>query len=330
MKDHRLLRRSPDGSVSMLPTSPSTARGTSTTWSSTLRGGPSSASSALTCRPSPTRHPEADAGRSRWERPHTRGRSPVPRRLVITPWWHPYRRRDGRRALHGADSYAGWLVGDRAVWAQVADAPDLGPLAEPPKLGFAPDGCALDSEGCIWAADAVGARCAPVAQGGWIVDQIPAPPGLGIFACMLGGEDGLTLLMCAAPDFLEVNRAPVREAVLLMAASRCRTRVDPRGCSGGPAVAARLDMSIVSVIEITCEGVCDPAGPQDPPPQWAHSKGRDDFAGQALQLLLIVRQRIEQHQLGARVPNLPKRCDALLRRCRRPCAPTSRRRRSDV
>jgi hypothetical protein len=32
---------------------------------------------------------------------------------------------------------------------------------------------------------------------------------------MLGGEDGRTLLMCAAPDFYEHNRAPVREAVLL-------------------------------------------------------------------------------------------------------------------
>ena len=27
------------------------------------------------------------------------------------------------------------------------------------------------------------------------------PEGLNIFACMLGGEDGRTLLMCAAPDF---------------------------------------------------------------------------------------------------------------------------------
>ena len=32
---------------------------------------------------------------------------------------------------------------------------------------------------------------------------------------MLGGEDGRTLLMCAAPDFLEANRARAREAVLL-------------------------------------------------------------------------------------------------------------------
>jgi sugar lactone lactonase YvrE len=107
-------------------------------------------------------------------------------------------------------------VRERRTWAQVAEAPELGPLAETlPKLRFAPDGCALDAAGCIWAADAVGARCARVAEGGEIVDEIAAPEGLGIFACMLGGDDGRTLLMCAAPDFLEVNRAPKREAVLL-------------------------------------------------------------------------------------------------------------------
>ena len=105
---------------------------------------------------------------------------------------------------------------DRRVWAQVAPAPELGPLAETlPQLQFAPDGCALDVEGRIWAADAVGARCVRVAEGGEILDEIHAPAGLGIFACALGGADGRTLLLCAAPDFLEANRAHAREAVLL-------------------------------------------------------------------------------------------------------------------
>ncbi len=58
-------------------------------------------------------------------------------------------------------------VGERRVWAQVAPSPALGPLAETlPQLRFGPDGCTLDAGGCIWAADAVGARCARVAQGG--------------------------------------------------------------------------------------------------------------------------------------------------------------------
>jgi sugar lactone lactonase YvrE len=105
---------------------------------------------------------------------------------------------------------------DRRVWAQVAESPEIGPLEETmPLLKFAPDGCTLDAEGHIWAADALGARCARVAPGGAIVDEIPAPDGMGIFACMLGGEDGRTLLLCAAPDFFEANRAQAREAVLL-------------------------------------------------------------------------------------------------------------------
>jgi sugar lactone lactonase YvrE len=61
----------------------------------------------------------------------------------------------------------------------------------------------------------VGARCVRLAPGGEIVDEIAAPAGLNCFACMLGGEDGRTLLMCCAPDFLEHNRRAARDAVLL-------------------------------------------------------------------------------------------------------------------
>ena len=43
----------------------------------------------------------------------------------------------------------------------------------------------------------------------------PHPRGLGCFACALGGDDGCTLLLCAAPDFLEMNRRQARAAVLL-------------------------------------------------------------------------------------------------------------------
>ena len=63
--------------------------------------------------------------------------------------------------------------------------------------------------------DEVNARCARVASGGEIVAEIAAPEGLNIFACMLGGADGRTLLMCAAPDFLEQSRTASHEAVLL-------------------------------------------------------------------------------------------------------------------
>ncbi|MBK5223055.1 MAG: SMP-30/gluconolactonase/LRE family protein [Acidimicrobiia bacterium] len=81
--------------------------------------------------------------------------------------------------------------------------------------GIAPDGCALDADGQIWAADAVGNRCVRIAEGGQVTDEVAAPDGLGIFACMLGGSAGTTLLMCAAPDYFEHNRRDTTEAVLL-------------------------------------------------------------------------------------------------------------------
>jgi sugar lactone lactonase YvrE len=107
-------------------------------------------------------------------------------------------------------------LSDRRIWAQVAETPEPGPIAESlPKLKFSPDGCTLDAEEHIWAADALGARVTRVAPGGAIADEIAIPDGLGVFACMLGGDDGRTLLLAAAPDFAEHNRRDTREAVLL-------------------------------------------------------------------------------------------------------------------
>jgi sugar lactone lactonase YvrE len=107
-------------------------------------------------------------------------------------------------------------LGDRRIWAQLAPTPEVTTLAETlGKLEVGPDGCGLDAENHIWCADEVNARCVRIAPGGKIVAEINAPDGLDFFACMLGGEDGRTLLICAAPDFAEHNRAAAREAVLL-------------------------------------------------------------------------------------------------------------------
>jgi sugar lactone lactonase YvrE len=107
-------------------------------------------------------------------------------------------------------------LGDRTVWGQMEPEPSFDSFEQTlAELKFAPDGCALDAEGCIWSADAVGGRVARLAPGGEIVEEIHAP--LGVFACMLGGDDGRTLLICAAPDFLEHRRMDKREAVLLTA-----------------------------------------------------------------------------------------------------------------
>jgi sugar lactone lactonase YvrE len=107
-------------------------------------------------------------------------------------------------------------LADRRVWGQVEPTPEPGDTET--MLGaitFAPDGCALDAEGHIWAANALGGVLCRVAPGGKIVEEVAMPDGLGVFACGLGGEDGRTLVACAAPDFDEAARSAAREAVLL-------------------------------------------------------------------------------------------------------------------
>lgn len=125
-----------------------------------------------------------------------------PNGMVITP--------DGSTLIVGesfGNRYTAFAIGgdgslsDRREWAAIP--------------GVAPDGCALDAEGAIWAADAAGARVVRVVEGTGVVDEIAAPEGQGIFACMLGGDDGRTLLACAAPSFLEHERTATRLALLL-------------------------------------------------------------------------------------------------------------------
>ena len=107
-------------------------------------------------------------------------------------------------------------LSDRRIWAQLAPTPPITTLEETlGLLQIGPEGCGLDAEEHIWCADEVGARCLRVAPGGEIVAEIPMPEGLDVFACMLGGDDGRTLLMCAAPDFSEEARSANHEAVLL-------------------------------------------------------------------------------------------------------------------
>lgn len=140
-----------------------------------------------------------------------------PNGSVITP--------DGKTLIVGETAGARYTaftidehgsLSDRRVWAQLAPTPVITTLAETlGTLQVGPDGCGLDAENHIWCADEVGARCLRIAPGGGIVDEIKAPDGLDFFACMLGGEDGRTLLMCAAPDFAEDRRTAAREAVLL-------------------------------------------------------------------------------------------------------------------
>lgn len=145
-----------------------------------------------------------------------------PNGMVVTP--------DGTTLIAGESAgsrYTAWTIQpdgsltDHRVWAQLGPTPPLGTFAEMiAQLQVAPDGCTLDAENHLWAADALFGRCIRIAPGGEVVDEITSPDGLGMFACMLGGDDGRDLLICAAPDFFEHKRAHARDAVLL------RTRVD--------------------------------------------------------------------------------------------------------
>lgn len=98
----------------------------------------------------------------------------------------------------------GGELGERRTWAQIAPTPELTTLEEViAAVEFAPDGCTLDAEGCVWAGDSLHHRAARIAPGGEILEEIPAPPDRVFYGCMLGGEDGRTLLLCCAPDWRE-------------------------------------------------------------------------------------------------------------------------------
>lgn len=111
-------------------------------------------------------------------------------------------------------------VARRREWARFGAPPTSTDVGEAlGGLAVAPDGIAGDAEGAIWVADALNARLLRVAEGGEVLEELPTG-GIGVFACMLGGEDGCTLYACAAPSFAEHERRAAREAVLLA------TRVD--------------------------------------------------------------------------------------------------------
>lgn len=108
---------------------------------------------------------------------------------------------------------------NRRVWASFGDLPTERNLqAALGQLKVGPDGCGLDAEGALWLADALGGRVLRVREGGEVLEELPV--GTGVFACMLGGQDGRTLFMCAAPDFDRTARSAARDAQLLS------TRVD--------------------------------------------------------------------------------------------------------
>ena len=125
--------------------------------------------------------------------------------------------------LSAFDIAADGSLGPRRDWAV------FGPLVQSDKLDdyiaggkVAADGGALDAEGAVWVADAIGNRALRVAEGGRVLQEV-STGAQGTFACTLGGPDGRTLFLCVAPDFMEHHRAAAREAQIWT------TRVDVPG-----------------------------------------------------------------------------------------------------
>lgn len=92
---------------------------------------------------------------------------------------------------------------DFANFGELGDEPNLGLRIE--NASILPDGLALDAEGAVWIADTLNQRAVRIAEGGEILETIDTAPD-GIFAVALGGQDGKTLFMCAAPDWDEASR----------------------------------------------------------------------------------------------------------------------------
>jgi sugar lactone lactonase YvrE len=103
---------------------------------------------------------------------------------------------------------------DQRIWAQGGTAPPWDSVHTLGQTDFAPDGCVLDAEGCVWAADAMHGRVCRVAEGKGIVAEVKAPDGMGVFSCALGGKNGRQLLLCASPDFDDTKRKAKKEAAL--------------------------------------------------------------------------------------------------------------------
>ena len=92
---------------------------------------------------------------------------------------------------------------DFASFGELGDEPNLGVRIGNAKI--LPDGLALDSEGAVWIADTLNQRAVRISEGGDILETVDTAPD-GIFAVALGGRDGKTLFMCAAPDWDEASR----------------------------------------------------------------------------------------------------------------------------
>ena len=107
-------------------------------------------------------------------------------------------------------------LGKRRTWAAFGNPPTSTDVAEAlAQVAVAPDGICLDADGAVWVADAAHSRLIRVVEGGRILEERETT-GVGVFACMLGGDDGRTLFASVAPTFHEAEASANHRASILM------------------------------------------------------------------------------------------------------------------
>jgi sugar lactone lactonase YvrE len=106
---------------------------------------------------------------------------------------------------------------DRRVWASFGPPATATSIPEVIRqVSFWPDGIALDATGAIWVANPFGHEVIRVLEGGQVTDRISTGK-LTAYACVLGGNDGRTLYICAAPPSLDATTRRTRRGGVLLA-----------------------------------------------------------------------------------------------------------------
>jgi len=89
--------------------------------------------------------------------------------------------------------------------------------------GVAPDGICLCADGSIWVANALGAECLRVAEGGAVLERVVT--AVRCFACMLGDDDRRTLYLVTAPESHAAKASAARNGTI----EKVRTTVPGTG-----------------------------------------------------------------------------------------------------